>query len=799
MRGDQRTDMSLMVWPPSPVLRGLQALRTFQGKTNAILELGKRLLQHEEEWKDKCAAFRDLQQLLAEFTLRQATRETDEQDGRAGGTASSDVAALFSPENVQALTQPFRATVMDLRSTVVKEACATLSQLAGTLGAVRCKILVRDVFPTLLDARGTSNKVRLRGYLCVDHSSKGSDHLLKSAKAKTTPPSEQGQQMRLEEQKFVQLQHDYSLLSAENASLLAKLETHAGEIRRLNDTLQLQNEDRSASEARDQETAASMAATHAEDITTQLEIQHKLAERVANQDDELDHLRQQHALAVTALVDQKQATTGNQNALKKQVSSLETSRSEAVAQCSEKDGRVAQLESDLAAVQEQLTSVASKLEAANADAGDQVTALVSERTALEARLSAQDAQLSALREQQSAAVAALDEEKRALASEVSSLETSRSEAVAQCSEKDGRVAQLESDLAAVQEQLTSVASKLEAANADAGDQVTALVSERTALEARLSAQDAQLSALREQQSAAVAALDEEKRALASEVSSLETSRSEIFVLLRNIDGRTTQLKMDLSAVQEQLRSVNFQLMAANADAGRYLTALKGELSLLRERLSEQEALLTTLREEQNRAVAAVEKRTLASKVALLENSRSETLAQFSEKNGHVAQLKSDVAAVQEQLGSVTSKLEAVSAGAMKQMAALTTEQSSLKERLSVQDMQLSALREKQNASVAALKVEVHSLASDVSILENSRAKTVAQYSEKDGRVSQLKSDLAVFRERLSSAVKEGNTLVEDATLVKQDATAESSPEDGSTKRRSFAIIYSLMLSGDCVL
>ncbi|RLN78577.1 hypothetical protein BBJ28_00001935 [Nothophytophthora sp. Chile5] len=423
----------------------------------------------------------------------------------------------------------------------------------------------------------------------------------------------------------------------------------------------MQDEDRAASEARDQETTASMAATHAEDIATQLEIQHKLAERVANQDDELDQLRQQYALAVTALSDQKQATTADQNALKQQVSILEASRSEALTQCSE---------------------------------------------------------------------------------------------------KDGRVAQLESDLASVEEQLASVASKLEAANADAGDQVTALVSERTALEARLSAQDAQLAALREQQSAAVTALEEEKRALASEVSILEASRSENFVLLCNSDGRATQLKMDLSAVQAQLRSVTSQLMAANADTGRYLTALKGERSLLKERLSEQDALLITLREEQSRAVAAVEKRTLATKVALLENSRSETLAQFSEKNGHVAQLKSDVAAVQEQLGSVASKLEAVSAGAVKQLTALTAERSSLKERLSVQDMQLDALREKQNTSVAALEVKKHALASDVSILENSRSKTVAQYSEKGGRVSQLKSDLAVFRERLSSAVKEESTLVE---------------------------------------
>jgi hypothetical protein len=121
-------------------------MQTFAGRTNAVLELAKRLIQHDEEWQDKCAAFQDLRELLRrQFKLQEVPED--------------DAASLFAPENVQALTQPFRGTVTDLRSTVVKEACATLSLLAQTLGPVRCKILVRDVFPTLLEARGGSNKV----------------------------------------------------------------------------------------------------------------------------------------------------------------------------------------------------------------------------------------------------------------------------------------------------------------------------------------------------------------------------------------------------------------------------------------------------------------------------------------------------------------------------------------------------------------------------------------------------------------------------------------------------------------
>ena len=130
----------------------LPYVQSFSGKTNAVLELGKRLVQSEEEWRDKCMAFQELRQLLSNLSTQQSA-------AMMARDATKDVVSVFTPENVQALTQPFRVTVADLRSTVVKEACTTLSLLTTTLGPIRCKILVRNVFPTLLEARGGSNKV----------------------------------------------------------------------------------------------------------------------------------------------------------------------------------------------------------------------------------------------------------------------------------------------------------------------------------------------------------------------------------------------------------------------------------------------------------------------------------------------------------------------------------------------------------------------------------------------------------------------------------------------------------------
>ncbi|GLE00596.1 hypothetical protein PINS_up009353 [Pythium insidiosum] len=111
----------------------------------------------DDEWKDKCKAMRELKGLLAEFVRRQQPSEAADADIEA--TAKDRIEALFSMENVQMMIIPFRTILLDLRSAVVKEACETFATFVGTLGPAKCKILVRDVFPTLLDARGSGNKI----------------------------------------------------------------------------------------------------------------------------------------------------------------------------------------------------------------------------------------------------------------------------------------------------------------------------------------------------------------------------------------------------------------------------------------------------------------------------------------------------------------------------------------------------------------------------------------------------------------------------------------------------------------
>jgi hypothetical protein len=128
--------------------------QTLRGRTNAVVDVARRMAQHEEEWRDRCAAMQELRRLLRGYELRVGNqREEDEDEEQEQAEL-----ALFSPDNLQVLTQPLRSTLTDLRSSVVKEACATFADLARTVGPAKCRILVRDLFPTLLDARGTANK-----------------------------------------------------------------------------------------------------------------------------------------------------------------------------------------------------------------------------------------------------------------------------------------------------------------------------------------------------------------------------------------------------------------------------------------------------------------------------------------------------------------------------------------------------------------------------------------------------------------------------------------------------------------
>lgn len=45
----------------------------------------------------------------------------------------------------------------------MKEACEAFATLAASVGVAKSKTIVRDIFPTLLEARGASNKVSTLG------------------------------------------------------------------------------------------------------------------------------------------------------------------------------------------------------------------------------------------------------------------------------------------------------------------------------------------------------------------------------------------------------------------------------------------------------------------------------------------------------------------------------------------------------------------------------------------------------------------------------------------------------------
>ncbi|RLN26994.1 hypothetical protein BBO99_00001909 [Phytophthora kernoviae] len=457
---------------------------SFQGKTNSILELGKRLIQADEEWRDKCKAFHDLQRLLSDFTLQQSKIQTQGDAIEAPEDSTrSGLAVLFSPENVQALTQPFRVTLTDLRSTVVKEACTTLSQLAENLGPVRCKTLVRDVFPTLLEVRGSSNKVNTTAiHGCIEAIVNATPSRFVLAPVLQVLDTSKNREVRESCIHYTQL-----ALSGWSRAVLDRFRIP------LQSTI-----------------AASLSDASPKGREKARECYWKY---IVLWPDEAERLNKLLGDGVKKHLKRTQKEVG-----------LATSS------------------------QLQLKSVTSRLEDASAQTGDQMSALESEKSALEERLSSQDAQLVQLRTQQSAAVAALEEEKSALVSEVSALKSGQSEAMAQCNEKDDRMTQLESELSSVQAQLKSVTSRLEDASAQTGDQMSALESEKSALEERLSSQDAQLVQLRTQQSAAVAALEEEKSALVSEVSALKSGQSEAMAQCNEKDDRMTQLESELPSV-----------------------------------------------------------------------------------------------------------------------------------------------------------------------------------------------------------------------------------------------------------
>lgn len=90
--------------------------QTFRGRTNAIVEIGKRMCQSDDEWKQKCAAMKELRTMLSEYALLQDAKKSnahaDDGGENTSNSNSSVDESLFTPENIQTLTQPFRTTVL---------------------------------------------------------------------------------------------------------------------------------------------------------------------------------------------------------------------------------------------------------------------------------------------------------------------------------------------------------------------------------------------------------------------------------------------------------------------------------------------------------------------------------------------------------------------------------------------------------------------------------------------------------------------------------------------------------------
>lgn len=71
------------------------------------------MCQSDDEWKQKCAAMKELRTLLGEYALLQDAKrsKTHAHGDEETASGSSVDESLFTPENIQTLTQPFRTTV----------------------------------------------------------------------------------------------------------------------------------------------------------------------------------------------------------------------------------------------------------------------------------------------------------------------------------------------------------------------------------------------------------------------------------------------------------------------------------------------------------------------------------------------------------------------------------------------------------------------------------------------------------------------------------------------------------------
>lgn len=111
---------------------------------NAFLSsIVEQIMTNEEDWEPRSAA---LQELSNHFNHVSSMDE------------SNTHSKFPPPEALMLLIEPFRMTLRDLRSSIVKDACLALRRL-GSFYGIKLKLLLRDIFPVLLEIRGTGNRV----------------------------------------------------------------------------------------------------------------------------------------------------------------------------------------------------------------------------------------------------------------------------------------------------------------------------------------------------------------------------------------------------------------------------------------------------------------------------------------------------------------------------------------------------------------------------------------------------------------------------------------------------------------
>ncbi|OQS05423.1 hypothetical protein THRCLA_02436 [Thraustotheca clavata] len=122
----------------------MQATLGWRQKQCPLDAYSARLRGSDEDWKLKVDALRDIDSYVQEN------------------------AATITQENLSCLVVPFRSLFVELRSAVVKEACEVFANIATHTGQ-KMKILLSNVFATLIDGRGSTNKVNsLAIHSCIE-------------------------------------------------------------------------------------------------------------------------------------------------------------------------------------------------------------------------------------------------------------------------------------------------------------------------------------------------------------------------------------------------------------------------------------------------------------------------------------------------------------------------------------------------------------------------------------------------------------------------------------------------------